>query len=343
MREYLELRVNHAEADRVFRPDEGKWLGYNCRKVLIETCDPRMPEIGRIRRELEAVGSSFFSGCYYVRKYTKDEVERAELFWVFITACFEPAGEECGTVYDETTACRFCGAGRTQRSDLILDLRRAPKSKQIARTVADEWIVSQELAELLEMEPLTGFRLSLVQHRSRHQEEPVDPTRFAAGRQLLAMAEERGFAYGSARFHGFINAPEQEALVHEMHREAVEKKLARDAVRPYKAPSWYQLTVTSRPVHMTPETRFGIHPFDLDEVGKYRCPLGHTGGLNLLSEVFVRRDQYDGSDIAMTEDLCGWRQGLLVPSPLLLISPRMREVLLQNNIRGWRWEVAYLR
>jgi hypothetical protein len=49
---------------------------------------------------------------------------------------------------------------RVQVGPLRLDLRRAPKSKDIAQTIADdEWIVNQRLAELLIDARMTGFTL----------------------------------------------------------------------------------------------------------------------------------------------------------------------------------------
>ncbi len=91
----------------------------------------------------------------------------------------------------------------------------------------------------------------------------------------------------------------------------------------------------------------GIHPFDEDVKGQNRCLYAgkkdHVAGLNRLSEVFVARSAWDGSDITCTEQLVGVRGGVLRPAPLILISPRFRRLLVENNVKGFREEVAYLR
>jgi ribosomal protein S14 len=56
---------------------------------------------------------------------------------------FEPAGEECGTLYDETTSCELCGANRKQISPLTLKYDSIPK-KDISKTIAGEIVVSEK-------------------------------------------------------------------------------------------------------------------------------------------------------------------------------------------------------
>jgi hypothetical protein len=48
---------------------------------------------------------SFF-GWRLTRAYEKQEVDEAQLFRPIISSVFEPAGEQCGTVYDESSACK---------------------------------------------------------------------------------------------------------------------------------------------------------------------------------------------------------------------------------------------
>lgn len=105
---------------------------------------------------------------------------------------------------------------------------------------------------------------------------------------------------------------------------------------------WRQLVVTSTPVPVAPPTRFANSPYDDDAEGRYRCPLGHTAGLNILSEVTVRRDAWDGSDVVRTREYVGSRLGLLVPRPLILISQRVYRLLRELRATGFRVEVAHL-
>jgi hypothetical protein len=346
MVELCEVRINEKLAHLLFADDEGVRLGdpifgYTVRKVLIATDDPRFPQIGRLQQTCdERYDSMFHAGWDYIRKYTKEELAAAELFYVHINAMFEPAGEDCGTVYDESTMCPHCGMGRTMVSDLIVDLRRAPKTKDIARTVASEWIVTQRLAELLADHGMTGFDLKPARHRAYLREDPIDPRELETGRALLAKAEAAGCPHPSYKFWVWLNRPEQAEMAAEVEEEYVRVKSRRIQKRRWKPPVWFQLIFTSNPVRFAPQTRFGINPFIEDTAGEFVCPQGHTKGLNILSEVFAHREDYDGSDIGRTAEGIGRGKG--TADPLLLFSPRLIKLLKDNNIRGWKSEVAYL-
>jgi hypothetical protein len=105
-------------------------------------------------------------------------------------------------------------------------------------------------------------------------------------------------------------------------------------------PTWYQLVITSPPLDVGRNTRFGINPYDEDSEGKCRCPLGHVSGLNLLSELQVVRTSWDGSDVNCTKQMVGQRGGLLTPVPLIVISPRLMKILLKEKIKGVEFEIA---
>jgi hypothetical protein len=162
------------------------------------------------------------------------------------------------------------------------------------------------------------------------------------------MAEEVGLRPNDPEYWVWMNRPTQNEIWAEAVKEysAMRREAGRRTGKP--GPVWYQLVVTSAPVEVVPPTKFGVNPFDEDVDGAYRCPDGHVSGLNLLSDVHVRRDAWDGSDIARTRELVGmrWpagsRHGVRAPAPLLLISPRLRELMNKNKIRGYRTEVAYL-
>lgn len=342
MREFWEFRVSEEHAHLLFADDEGKRLGTSVRKIIIAVDDPRFPEVRRLQAEFRTRGETFFTGYSQEYRYTKEEIEKAELFDVWITAAFEPTGEECGTVYDESETCEECGAGRRQVSDLVLDLRKVPKSKQFARTIADECIVSQRLAELMVDAKLTGFDLAPVRHKARYQDDLVDFKSVPSGRKLLEQAKSLRLQVDEWEFDVWLNRPEQKELLDKMPAEHAEL-LAGKARKNWKPPPvWYQLIVTSNPVPIVPPTRTGGGAFDDDPENKYRCPFGHVVGLNIFSEVFVARDCWDGSDIVCTSNLVGHRMGLLVPSPCLLISPRFRRLLRENKIRGYKTDVAYM-
>jgi hypothetical protein len=148
----------------LFSNDEGTRLGSSIRRVEIEIHDPRFAQIGRLQNELRAtLGKPFFYGWALRRHPSKRELETANLFLLHVVAVFEPAGEERGTKYDESTACSCCGAGATQLGALYLDQQKMPKGKDIAKTIAGEVVVSRRVVEFFERHGVTGADLVPVQ------------------------------------------------------------------------------------------------------------------------------------------------------------------------------------
>lgn len=105
---------------------------------------------------------------------------------------------------------------------------------------------------------------------------------------------------------------------------------------------WFQLTVKSAEAEILPPTRAGIDPFDDDAKGKYRCPLGHVIGLNLLSEMSVKSATRGHSDIVCTRQFCGARRGLLRPERIILVSPKVWRLLESEKLKGYELEIAHL-
>ena len=341
MLETIEIRTPDSLAEKYLPRRVGVTLGRQVRKIEVPTTDPLVSRIHELLADKQARRDGFFVSSWDVRRsYSPAELEAAELFHLIITAVCEHAGEDCGTDYDESTACPRCGAGRTQRSELILDLRKAPKRKDIARTIADEWVVSQRLAELITEAQLTGLELRAVRHRARYQDDPVDLTLVPSGRALLERAQAAGLNPQKWAFTVWLNGPEQRALYDQAEAEHADLLRIRARGRGVRPRAWYQIVATAPPVSIARPTAFGNSPFDPDTRGMYRCP-EHVNGLNLLTDVTVARSSWDGSDLAITKQLVGWRQGVLVPKPLILISPRFRELLDANNVRGYRAEVAH--
>lgn len=209
----------------------------------------------------------------------------------------------CGTVYDESEACRYCGSGGCQVSDLFLDTRSLPKRHGlgIAKTIAGEIVVSEGFVQVFQTNKLIGGEFRAIKQRK-------NPS--------LAVAR------------------------------------------------WYQLILGEALISVVAPTRAGIKPLDDDSVrlpnqtkileqlnikaswcdkeGQYRCPLGHTIGLNLLSELWVKAADFHDCDIAFTKERVGVRRGLLRPEPLLVISPRFRELLVRRGLKGMAFEVVHL-
>ncbi len=76
-------------------------------------------------------------------------------------------------------------------------------------------------------------------------------------------------------------------------------------------PSWRQLHVVSPPVGVAEATRTGVHPLQPDVEGRYECPLGHTRGLNLISELYVLGGDWNGADVFLTREFSGSGAGCL--------------------------------
>lgn len=344
MRELFEFRIEEKYAHLLFNQEEGIRLGDSVRRIRISKDDQRFNDIGRLQFEIRRIeGGSFFYGWYPIRTYSQSDLENARLFYINRASTFEPAGEECGTKYDETAACSICGAGRKQETDLILDLRKVPKRSDIARTIANEWVVSQHFAEILVENHVTGVELRPVHHKARYQDDPIDFREVPSGRKILDLAEAIGVPYPTWQFWVWVNQPEQAYIVERATEEYTSIR-RQEAQRKGKVhPLCYQLIIVSQPASiLTPPTQFGINPFDEDSGGLYCCPLGHVLGLNILSEVWIKPGTWDGSDVVTTSEAIGVRRGLLVPEPLLLISPQLYKLMTENKIKGYHVEVAYI-
>lgn len=337
MRIEYEFRINEEFAHLLFDPTEGKRLGNSIREVILTHKDSRLTEIGRLQAKLrKSEGRPFFYGWNIHYRYSPDELNNAELLFVNSTAGLEQAGEEYGTLYDEANVCPLCGEGRNQVSYLILDLKDVPKGNDIATTLANERIVSQRLAELIVDNSITGVDLRPVIHKTRLEDEPIEFRELPSGREILRRAEAAGISYSTWQFYVWLNRPEQTLLLDSVVDEHVNRHKTKVDRRTMSIPKWYQLVVVSRSVSIAvPPTRFGINPFDEDPEGRYKCPLGHVLGLNLLSEPYILRESWDGSDVALTKEKIGVHRGLLRPEPLLVISKRFWKILRENKIRGY--------
>jgi hypothetical protein len=129
--------------------------------------DPRVAELGRIERGLREQnknGIGLYSSWIIWRRYSAAELAQARLLLFQFKAWFEPEGERCGTVYDYSAACKYCGAGRIQVSPLTLVASSIPR-KDLAATIArDEWVVSERLARAMHEARVTGAQVDEVRY-----------------------------------------------------------------------------------------------------------------------------------------------------------------------------------
>jgi hypothetical protein len=210
------------------------------------------------------------------RKYNTRELSDSRLLSLWITATFEPTGEEAGTKY--VYPCPICEAGRRVVGDLVLNLSMIPKGKDIAKTIAmDEWVVSQRLADLMGAEAVTGVDLRPVKHYSKRS-----PTQ-----------------------------------------------------------AWYQMVITPT-VTISRETTYGTPFKPHEQYDDVKTACGHAVKSILYSELYVREDSYDGSDIVKTNLYFGGRLNLVNYYPHILISQRFYRLLKDHNVKGYQIEVARL-
>lgn len=160
MKEIIELRINIDYANLLFQEFEGKKIGSSIKVIEITKDDPRYQQIPLIAEEVKRkYDRTFFYGWKIKRKYSKKEIENAELLQLKIKSIFEPTGEECGTIFDESESCDICGANRIQISPLILKKGTIPK-KDIAKTIGGEVIVSDRFLNAVKRRNLKGLKLS---------------------------------------------------------------------------------------------------------------------------------------------------------------------------------------
>lgn len=169
MKETLELRINYDYAHLLFRADEGKNMGTSVKVVELSKEDSRYRQVPIIAEEVrKKYNRKFFFGWQIGRKYSRRELDTAILLHLKIKTIFEPTGEECGTLYDETAACTVCGANGKQVSPLILEKGRIPK-KDIAKTIGGEVVVSEKFVNAVRHRNLKGLQLGAVNVEKYYQ------------------------------------------------------------------------------------------------------------------------------------------------------------------------------
>lgn len=290
MKELIEFRINNEYAHLLLAPEEGKNNGSNT-IIYITKDDPKFEKIRFLNKQVrEKENDFFFLYSTIKRQYKKKELDTAALLQMKIRTTFEPAGEDCGTLYDESAACQICGANRNQISPLTLHRSSIPK-KDIARTIAGEVVVSERFAELIKLKSLKGLLL-----------EPV----------LFSKSTSK----------------------------------------------YYQLTASSPELELTDKNVAGVNVFDRSEGSAarefsvsgrlvkleaevYKCPKGHTIGLNLLSEAYVSdTPSIRDYDFFTSKQKIGVKRGLLRPEPVYFCSPAFRKMVEQEKLSGFEFEIT---
>lgn len=278
MKEIYEFRVREKYAKEFLPADLGECKMNLVRIVFAEKDTELFQQIQCLTKFVQERDNRFlFFGWGIQRIYSKSEISKAELLLLKIKRTFEPSGEECGTEFDKTHVCEYCGTGVRQISDLQLAYNSIPKSVDISRTISSEVIISEQMKDILEKNSIKGYEIKPISSLSK--------------KTLLI------------RYH--------------------------------------QLFVKAK-VKINQNTITGNDTFDYDIGNTYRCRNGHTAGLDILSELAVDRNSWDGSDIVATEQLFGVNRSLLRTYPLIAISQKLYRALSASQIKGFSVEVVHL-
>ena len=112
MKEYAEFRIRENYAREFLPNDMGKCLMDLVRLSKITSYSDEYRKIGDITRLVRKRDNKYlFFGWSIQRIYSKEELLSAKLLLLKLTKTFEPAGEECGTIYDYKDICEICGSG----------------------------------------------------------------------------------------------------------------------------------------------------------------------------------------------------------------------------------------
>ncbi|MBO9565003.1 MAG: hypothetical protein J7621_19660 [Niastella sp.] len=277
MKEVLELRINNTFSTLLPTSIVGDDSG-PVTKIKIETGTPEFQSVKEIAEKVKKEHTeSFFYGWSIKRNYNKKEIEHAALFHLIISNVFEPAGEECGTLYDETADCEICGSNRKQLTPLTLKQNSIPK-KDISQTIAGEIVISEKFVIACQQRGLKGLITNPIV-----------------------------FNKGNSNF--------------------------------------FQLIASSQ-AELSQKTIAGINPFDLsisNEGEIYKCPKGHTIGLNLLSEPYLLNSpSIKEYDFFESVQKTGIKRGLLRPAPIYFCSPAFKKMIDEEKLTGFAFEVAHI-
>lgn len=109
--------------------------------------------------------------------------------------------------------------------------------------------------------------------------------------------------------------------------------------------SFFQLSADIS-LKLSTKTVAGINPFDLsinngDEI--YKCPFGHTIGLNIISEAHIHyNSSISNIDFFASDVYIGVERGLLYPQQLHLCSPALKSMVEKEKLTGFNFEVAHV-
>lgn len=165
MKEIIEFWIFEDFYHLLPKPNSAKFNG-SVYVIRVLKNDPVYQKIDELEKYVRKKYHRPFFGYYEItRIYTAKEVAASKLLRILPKRFFEPAGEECGTQYDESEACEICGCNRKQIGPLRLKKGSIPK-KDIAETIGREIIVSKRFKDAVRRWRLKGISLTPVEFNS---------------------------------------------------------------------------------------------------------------------------------------------------------------------------------
>lgn len=108
-------------------------------------------------------------------------------------------------------------------------------------------------------------------------------------------------------------------------------------------PGWQQLDLSGGTARASDPTCMGDRARAEGPLDRTRCSVcGQYIGNRLLTELSVDRGTVANVDIQCSADTVGIRRGMLRPRPLLLFTPRVRQILRSKAMSGCTYEVVHL-
>ena len=188
MTETIEFRIPESDASKHLPDSLGTKLGI-ARRVELSFADPLVAQIGEIDREFRSRGDAFFTAWVVHRHYTTIELAEAEIFAVSIKKVFEPAGEECGTQYDDRLSCGLCGGGRRQITPLFLNGARIPSRVDICQTIAGEVVASRRCVDVFRQRKIDGVTFEAVRLANSGGTQSEEHYRLIPGTESVRLAD----------------------------------------------------------------------------------------------------------------------------------------------------------
>lgn len=277
-------------------------------EVRVLSGSPLIDLVKEVQQECDEAGETFLVTGSVVRQYTRREIKDAAVLCLKIRGTFEPAGEECGTAYDDSGACGICGSGGRQVNELILPRAKIPRKDDIAMTIASEFVVSRQFVVACEQSRLRGLKFLPIR-------DAESGMLLKDWRQLVPESSSAEVvaptSYGTTPFDVFGGDFSQER---------------RTKVAGYV---WDSL---SRNI---PAGAVGAMMVAAEgPAGVMRCPNGDKIGGIRFSELHVKLIGADESDFFATRQFVGLRSGFVRPYRELLFSQRMSQVLLESGMKG---------